>query len=80
MKTLNLQDSYLNLLRRDAVPLTIFLMNGFQLKGRIRSFDNFVLLVEADGRQQMVYKHAVSTVSPCLPVDLSALFSPLPEE
>ena len=61
---LNLQDNFLNQLRKDNIPATIFLVNGYQIKGSIRSFDNFTILLEVDGKQQMVYKHAVSTIIP----------------
>ena len=69
-KTQNLQDAFLNYIRREKIPVTLFLMNGFQLRGVVRSFDSFVLLIDADGRQQMIYKHAISTVAPARPVSL----------
>ena len=69
-KTQNLQDAFLNYLRREKIPVTLFLMNGFQLRGVVRSFDSFVVLIDADGRQQMIYKHAISTVAPARPVSL----------
>lgn len=69
-KTQNLQDTFLNYIRREKIPVTMFLMNGFQLRGVVRSFDSFVVLIDADGRQQMIYKHAISTVAPARPVSL----------
>ena len=69
-KTQNLQDSFLNYIRREKIHVTLFLMNGFQLRGVVRSFDSFVVLIDADGRQQMIYKHAISTVAPARPVSL----------
>lgn len=69
-KTQNLQDTFLNYIRRERIPVTLFLMNGFQLRGVVRSFDSFVVLIDADGRQQMIYKHAISTVAPARPVSL----------
>ena len=69
-KTQNLQDAFLNYIRREKIPVTLFLMNGFQLRGVVRSFDSFVALIDADGRQQMIYKHAISTVAPARPVSL----------
>lgn len=69
-KTQNLQDAFLNYIRREKIPVTLFLMNGFQLRGVVRSFDSFVVLIDADGRQQMIYKHAISTVAPAQPVSL----------
>lgn len=64
----NLQDVFLNLLRKDGTPLTIYLINGFQLKGIVKAFDNFTVLLEGEGKQMLVYKHAISTVSPMRPV------------
>ena len=69
-KTQNLQDAFLNYIRREKIPVTLFLMNGFQLRGVVRSFDSFVVLIDADGRQQMIYKHAISTVAPVRAVAL----------
>ena len=69
-KTQNLQDAFLNYIRREKIPVTLFLMIGFQLRGVVRSFDSFVVLIDADGRQQMIYKHAISTVAPARPVSL----------
>ena len=69
-KTQNLQDAFLNYIQREKIPVTLFLMNGFQLRGVVRSFDSFVVLIAADGRQQMIYKHAISTVAPARPVSL----------
>ena len=69
-KTQNLQDAFLNYIRREKIPVTLFLMNGFQLRGVVRSFDSFVVLIDADGRQQMIYKHAISTVAPARPGSL----------
>ena len=71
-KTQNLQDAFLNYIRREKIPVTLFLMNGFQLRGVVRSFDSFVVLIDADGRQQMIYKHAISTLVPQHRVDLYA--------
>ena len=63
-KVMNLQEQILNQLRKDKTIVTVFLTNGFQLKGLIRGFDNFVVLVETDGKQQIIYKHAISTLVP----------------
>jgi len=64
----NLQDAYLNQVRKDKILVTIFLVNGFQLKGLVKGFDNFTVIVELEGRQQLVYKHAISTVAPLKPI------------
>jgi host factor-I protein len=68
-KQQNLQDAFLNQARRDRIPVTVFLMNGFQLKGIVRGFDSFTVVVDSDGKQQMIYKHAISTLVPGRPVD-----------
>ena len=60
----NLQDAILTEVRRDKVPVTLFLMNGFQLRGTITGFDSFVVVLVTDGKQQMIYKHAISTLAP----------------
>ena len=70
-KTPNYQDQFLALARRERSLVTVFLMNGFQLKGIIRGFDSFVVIVESDGRQQMIFKHAISTVVPPKPLELN---------
>ncbi len=65
---LNLQDAFLNQVRKDKIPVTIFLVNGFQIKGIVKGFDNFTVIIEMDQKQQLVYKHAISTVSPTKPL------------
>ncbi|MCR4400328.1 MAG: RNA chaperone Hfq [Syntrophomonadaceae bacterium] len=67
---LNLQDAFLNQLRKERVPLTMYLVNGFQIKGIVKGFDNFTVIIELEGRQQMVYKHAISTIAPVRPVSV----------
>ena len=64
----NLQDAILQEVRREKVPITLFLMNGFQLRGTITGFDNFVVVLVTDGKQQMIYKHAISTLAPIRPL------------
>ena len=63
-ETINLQEAILKEVRRDKVPVTLFLMNGFQLRGVITGYDNFVVVLVSDGKQQMIYKHAISTLAP----------------
>ena len=70
-KTQNLQDLFLNQARRDRQIVTLFLMNGFQMRGVIRGFDSFTVVLETDGKQQLIYKHAISTMVPTHPVDMS---------
>ena len=69
-KTQNLQDLFLNQARKEKLAVTMFLMNGFQLRGVIRGFDGFTVILDSDGKQQMIYKHAISTVVPVRPVPL----------
>ena len=67
-ETINLQDAILKEVRRDKVPVTLFLMNGFQLRGIVTGFDSFVVVLVTDGKQQMIYKHAISTLAPSRPL------------
>ena len=67
----NLQDLFLLRARREKVPVTMYLMNGFQMRGIIVGFDAFVVVLESDGRQQVIYKHAISTIAPMRSVDLT---------
>ena len=67
----NLQDSFLNSVRKTRNPVTLFLVNGVKLQGVITWFDNFSVLLRRDGTVQLVYKHAISTVMPSLPLDLT---------
>jgi len=67
---LNLQDAFLNQVRKEKTLVTIYLVNGFQIKGLVKGFDNFTVIVELDGRQQLVYKHAISTVAPIKPISI----------
>ncbi|MBL9010230.1 MAG: RNA chaperone Hfq [Alphaproteobacteria bacterium] len=66
----NLQDVFLNAVRKTKTPLTVFLVNGVKLQGVITWFDNFCVLLRRDGHSQLVYKHAISTVMPLNPVQL----------
>ena len=70
--TMNLQDSILREVVRDRVPVTMFLMNGFQLRGFVTGFDSFVVVLVSDGKQQMIYKHAISTLAPMKPLKAAA--------
>ena len=66
--TINLQDAVLSEVRRDKIPVTLFLMNGFQLRGTITGYDSFVVVLVSEGKQQMIYKHAISTLVPIRPL------------
>ncbi|HHY79204.1 MAG TPA: RNA chaperone Hfq [Thermoanaerobacter sp.] len=70
---INLQDIFLNQVRKEHVPVTIYLINGFQLKGLVKGFDNFTVVLESENKQQLlIYKHAISTITPQKPVIFSA--------
>ena len=69
-EVMNLQDAILKELRREKVPVTLFLMNGFQLRGTVSGYDNCVVVLVTDGKQQMIYKHAISTLVPIRPLKL----------
>lgn len=68
--TLNLQDLFLNQARKEKIAITIFLVNGVQLKGRVKGFDSYIIILENEGKQQMIYKHAVSTIIPNTNINL----------
>ena len=69
-KTKNLQDAFLTRARAERTPVTLFLMNGFQLRGVLRAFDSFTVIIDSDGKQQLIYKHAISTLAPARPIAL----------
>jgi host factor-I protein len=69
-KSQNVQDVFLNNIRKNKVPITVFLVNGVKLQGIITWFDNFSVLLRRDGHTQLVYKHAISTIMPSLPIQL----------
>ncbi len=71
-KTQNLQDIFLNQARRDRSVVTMFLMNGFQLHGTVKGFDSFTVVLDSDGKQQLIYKHAISTIVPPRPIPLDS--------
>ena len=71
-KTQNLQDLFLNQARRDRSTVTVFLMNGVQLHGTVKGFDSFTVVLDSDGKQQLIYKHAISTIVPPRPIPLDS--------
>ena len=73
-KTNNLQDFFLNQARKEGIPVVVHLVNGFQIKGIVKGFDNFTVIIDSMGKQQLIYKHAVSTITPTKP------FSKIQEE
>ena len=72
--TLNLQDVFLNQARKERIPVTIFITNGFQFKGIIKGFDSYIVVLDSDGRQNLIYKHAISTITPLRPISLLDAF------
>ena len=70
---MNLQEAILREVCRDKVPVTLFLMNGFQLRGIVTGFDSFVVVLVSDGKQQMIYKHAISTLAPIRPLKAASV-------
>ena len=72
MKLVNLQEMYMNTLRKESVPTTFFLVNGFQLKGIIKAFDLYTVVIDVGGTQEMVFKHAISTLIPEKTIDIAA--------
>ena len=68
---INLQDIFLNQVRKENVLITIYLVNGFQLRGMVKGFDNYTIVLESEGKQQLIYKHAISTISPNIQVNFN---------
>ncbi len=68
---INLQDVFLNQVRKENVLITIYLVNGFQLRGIVKGFDNYTIVLESEGKQQLIYKHAISTISPNIQVNFN---------
>ncbi len=64
VKSMNLQDVFLNQARREKISITIYLVNGFQFKGMVKGFDSYTVILDSDGKQKLVYKHAISTIEP----------------
>lgn len=72
-ESINLQEAILKECRKEHVPITLFLMNGFQLRGIITGYDSFVVVLVTDGKQQMIYKHAISTLAPMKPLKAAGI-------
>ncbi len=64
----NLQDIFLNGARKNKIPVTVYLTNGFQIKGSVKGFDSFTVVLDSEGKQMMIYKHAISTITPQKPI------------
>lgn len=74
MKTqqINLQDIFLNEVRKDKQPITVFLLNGFQIRGIVTGFDNYTVVLDCEGKQELIYKHAISTIIPTTAINFVA--------
>ncbi len=70
IKGVNLQDVFLNQARKDKIAVTIYLTNGFQFKGMVKGFDNYTVVLDCDGKQNLVYKHAISTIIPAKAINV----------
>ena len=70
VKGINLQDVFLNQARKDKIAVTIYLTNGFQFKGMVKGFDNYTVILDCDGKQNLVYKHAISTITPSKSINI----------
>lgn len=68
---INIQETFLTKAKRERLPMTVFLMNGFQLRGVLTGFDAFAVILDSDGKQQMIYKHAISTIVPVRPIEMT---------
>lgn len=69
-KNLNSQDIFLNQARKERLAVTIFLMNGYQFKGMVKGFDSYIVILDCEGKQYVVYKHAISTIVPSRPINV----------
>lgn len=69
-KNINLQDVFLNQARKDKIMVTMYLTNGFQFKGIVKGFDSYTVILDSEGRQMLVFKHAISTISPVKPISI----------
>jgi host factor-I protein len=73
-KDINLQDVFLNQARKERIPVTIYITNGFQFKGTVRGFDSYIVILDTDGKQNMIYKHAISTITPLKSISVFDVF------
>lgn len=68
---INLQDTFLNRARKENIGITIYLINGYQIKGLVKGFDNYTIILDGDGKQKLIYKHAISTIIPNTSISLA---------
>jgi len=74
-KDINLQDIFLNQARKEHIPVTIYITNGFQFKGTVRGFDNYTVILDTEGKQNLIYKHAISTITPLKAISVLDAFN-----
>lgn len=74
-KSVNLQDVFLNHVRKEQIAITVFLISGYQIKGFVKGFDSYTVVIDSEGKQQMVYKHAISTIIPTKNVNFNTLIN-----
>lgn len=79
-KEIKLQDVFLNQARKEHIPVTIYITNGFQFKGTVKGFDNYTVILDTDGKQNLIYKHAISTITPLKPISILDAFDKEDEE
>ena len=79
-KDMNLQDVFLNQARKERIPVTIIITNGFQFKGIVKGFDSYTVILDTDGKQNLIYKHAISTVTPMRPISILDAYDKSDEE
>lgn len=70
-KSVNLQDYFLNQVRKEGIAVVVYLVNGFQTKGLVKGFDNYIVVLDSDGKQNLIYKHAISTIMPSRPINFN---------
>jgi host factor-I protein len=78
--SINLQDVFLNQVRKDRTMITVFLISGYQIRGQVKGFDNYTIILDSDGKQQMIYKHAISTMIPAKEVNFMSKESDYDED
>ena len=74
-KDINLQEVFLNQARKEHIPVTIYITNGFQFKGVVKGFDNYTVILDTEGKQNLIYKHAISTIVPLKPISIFEPFN-----
>ncbi|MCL2071779.1 MAG: RNA chaperone Hfq [Oscillospiraceae bacterium] len=74
-RDINLQDVFLNQARKEHIPVTIYITNGFQFKGVVKGFDNFTVIIDTEGKQNLIYKHAISTITPLKSISILDAFN-----